>query len=57
MTGASSRSLKVTEADFQAAVIDLAHVLGWTAAHFRPARTETGWRNRIAFRDAWVSRP
>jgi hypothetical protein len=30
------------------AVIDLPHLLGWRAAHFRPARTATGWRTPVA---------
>lgn len=34
----------MTEAELQNAVIDLAHLLHWRVAHFRPARTETGWR-------------
>jgi hypothetical protein len=36
-----------TEAGFTAAVIDFAHVLGWTVAHFRPARTAHGWRTPV----------
>jgi hypothetical protein len=40
--------LPQTEADFQAAVIDLARTLGWRVAHFRPARTEQGWRTPVA---------
>lgn len=36
-----------SEADFQAAVIDLAHLCGWRVAHFRPARTEAGWRTAV----------
>ena len=38
----------MTEADFQRQVIDLARLLGWTVAHFRPARTEQGWRTPVA---------
>lgn len=29
---------KINEADLQANVVDLAHLLGWTVAHFRSAR-------------------
>lgn len=38
----------VTERDFQAAVIETAHVFGWRVAHFRPARTAHGWRTAVA---------
>jgi len=31
------------EESFQLAVIDLAHVHGWVASHFRKARTKRGW--------------
>lgn len=37
----------MTEAELQAAVIDLAHCYGWKVAHFRPARTENGWRTPV----------
>ena len=37
----------MTERDLQSAVIDLAHLFGWTIAHFRPARTEQGWRTPV----------
>jgi hypothetical protein len=32
------------ERTFQRDVIELAHVLAWTVAHFRPAMTKHGWR-------------
>ena len=32
------------EDDFKDNVIDLAHMLGWRVAHFRPAQTKHGWR-------------
>jgi hypothetical protein len=38
----------MTEAELQKAVIDLAHLLGWRVAHFRPARTKDGWRTPVA---------
>lgn len=41
-------TLPQTEAQFQKAVIDLARVTGWLVAHFRPARTEDGWRTPVA---------
>jgi hypothetical protein len=37
----------MTEAELQAAVIDLAHVYGWKVAHFRPAKTDKGWRTPV----------
>lgn len=36
-----------TEAEFQAAVIDLARLSGWLVHHTRPARTADGWRTPI----------
>lgn len=40
--------LRETEAEFQSYVLDLAALLGWRVAHFRPARTEKGWRTAVA---------
>jgi hypothetical protein len=34
----------VNEAEFQSRVVDYAKLNGWRVAHFRPARTERGWR-------------
>lgn len=39
--------LHTLERDFLAQVIDLAHKTGWRAAHFRPAKTEKGWRTAV----------
>lgn len=36
-----------TEAEFQAAVIDLARLRGWLVMHTRPARTAKGWATPI----------
>ena len=36
------------EDDFQATVIEMAQRLGWKVAHFRPAKTEKGWRTAVA---------
>lgn len=36
-----------TEAEFLAQVLDLAHVLGYRVAHFRPALTGRGWRTPV----------
>ena len=41
-------SKKVSEKDFLEQVIDLAHIFGWRVAHFRPARTEKGWRTAVS---------
>jgi hypothetical protein len=38
----------MTERRFQEAVVDLAHMLGWTVSHFRAARTSKGWRTPVA---------
>ncbi len=38
----------MTEADFQRQIIDLARLHGWKVAHFRPARTEQGWRTPVS---------
>lgn len=38
----------MTEAAFQQQVIELAQLLGYRVAHFRPARTEQGWRTPVA---------
>ena len=40
--------LRESEADFQQAVIDAARYCGWLCSHFRPARTEKGWRTPVA---------
>lgn len=37
----------MTERDLQYAVIGLAQTLKWKVAHFRPARTEQGWRTPV----------
>lgn len=37
----------MTEAQFEDAVVDLAHQFGWRVAGFRPARTEKGWRTAV----------
>ena len=29
-------------------IIELAHLYHWTVAHFRPARTEKGWRTAVS---------
>jgi len=37
----------MTEKTLQALVIELAHILGWRCAHFRPAKTSHGWRTAV----------
>lgn len=39
--------LHPTEAEFAEVVIGLARLRGWRCAHFRPARTEHGWRTAM----------
>lgn len=39
---------KMTEAEFQAGVLELAKLSGWFVAHFRPAQTSKGWRTPVA---------
>lgn len=45
--GGTGQYPRVTEAQFQSAVIDLAHYRGWLVHHTRAARTEKGWRTPI----------
>jgi len=42
------RHLKMTEAQFTQRVIDTAKLYGWLVTHFRPARTEKGWRTALS---------
>lgn len=37
----------MSEREWQDQVIDLMHVFGWRVAHFRPAKTERGWRTPV----------
>jgi hypothetical protein len=37
----------VTERDYQATIIEAAHIGGWRVASFRPARTRHGWRTPL----------
>lgn len=41
-------SAVIAERDLQAGVLELAHLLGYRVAHFRPARTDKGWRTPVA---------
>jgi len=38
----------LTERDFQRQVTKLAELLGWSWAHFRPARTADSWRTPVS---------
>ena len=44
----TTRAKPLAEAQWQRQVTDLAELLGWTWAHFRPARTEQGWRTPVS---------
>jgi hypothetical protein len=37
----------MTERELQRCVLQLARLLGWRVAHFRPARTKRGWRTPV----------
>jgi len=39
--------MPTTEEDFLAQVLDLAKLYKWRRAHFRPARTQAGWRTPV----------
>jgi hypothetical protein len=41
------RVVTMTEEQLLDAVIGLAHLTGWRAAHFRPAETGKGWRTPV----------
>lgn len=40
--------LKLTEEQFLQQIIAIAHLYHWQVAHFRPARTDKGWRTPVA---------
>lgn len=39
----------VTEQQWSDKVVDLAHIYGWKCAHFRPCRTQHGWRTAVQY--------
>jgi VRR-NUC domain len=43
-----SRAENVSERDFQKTVTDALTLFGWRWCHFRPARTQRGWRTAIS---------
>lgn len=47
MTARVARLPPLNETEFLRQVLDLATLLGWHAAHFRPARTARGWRTPV----------
>lgn len=38
----------MTGGQLQEAIVELARTFGWHVAHFRPARTQHGWRTPVA---------
>jgi hypothetical protein len=44
---ATEHKLEPTENEYQRLIIDAAQLYGWLVAHFRPARTERGWRTAV----------
>jgi len=45
---------KITEKAFSSQVEDLLGIFGWLWCHFRPARTEHGWRTAITGHKGFV---
>lgn len=45
---ASFKAPPLTEKEFQQQVTELAEILGWAWAHFRPAQTAHGWRTPVS---------
>lgn len=39
---------ELSEKDFTRQVVQLAKLLGWRVAHFRPAQTKHGWRTAMS---------
>lgn len=37
----------MNEAQYVQRIIDTAHLYGWLVTHFRPARTDRGWRTAL----------
>lgn len=40
-------TVAMLERELQDAVMEMARLFGWKCAHFRPARTEHGWRTSV----------
>lgn len=47
LTEAQRADRTVKGADLQVQVTDLAKIFGWTWVHFRPAKTQRGWRTPV----------
>jgi hypothetical protein len=47
-TAAVAIASLISERDWQRQVTDAAELFGWTWVHFRPARTEHGWRTPVS---------
>lgn len=43
----------MTEKDWQSWVVELAQLMGWRIAHFRPADTGKGWRTPMLGSPGW----
>ena len=41
-------SREITEKDFSSQIESLLNIFGWHWCHFRPARTEHGWRTALS---------
>ena len=41
---ARSAAVTPTEQEYYQTILEGVHALGWRAVHFRPARTQHGWR-------------
>ena len=47
-TAAERRDRATSEAELQRLVTDMAELYGWEWVHFRPARTDKGWRTPVS---------
>lgn len=47
-TAAINKTFHITEREFSRQVEDLLNMFGWRWCHFRPARTEQGWRTALS---------
>jgi hypothetical protein len=48
LTSQQRRDREMTEEAFMLQVTGMAEILGWSWAHFRPARTAHGWRTPVS---------
>src|SRR5256885_11723762 len=47
-TGVRASRAPVTERDFERGVLETLRLFGWRFTHFRPAKTEKGWRTPLS---------